>query len=122
MMENASILETLPVEELQYSNLIIVADMQSPQAEIDVYLCKRADYDEEYGEVTDYVGRITLSNIGKRTHQVSSSGIDSMFRGLGLAVRSVDHMNLAVIIIFHIVGSVGFLEVFFLLFLVVISF
>ena len=84
MMENASILKTLPVEELQYSNLIIVADMQSPQAEIDVYLCKRADYDEEYGDVTDWVGKITASNIGKRTHQVSSSRIDSMFRGLGL--------------------------------------
>lgn len=84
MMENASILGTLPVEELQYNNLIIVADMQSPQSEVDVYLCSRADYDEEYGDVADWVGKITVSNIGKRTHQVSSSRIDSMFRGAGL--------------------------------------
>ena len=84
MMENASILDTLPVEELQYDNLIIVADMLSPQAEIDIYLCKRSDYDEEFQEVTDWRGKITVSNIGKRTHQVSSSRIDSMFRGAGL--------------------------------------
>ena len=84
MMENASILDSLPVSELQYNNLIIVADMQSPQAEIDVYLCKSADLDEEYGEVTDWVGKITASNIGKRTHQVSGSNIDSRYRGTGL--------------------------------------
>ena len=84
MMENASILGTLQVSELRYNNLIIVADMQSPQSEIDVYLCSRTDYDEEYGDVADWVGKITVSNIGKRTHQVSSSRIDSMFRGLGL--------------------------------------
>lgn len=84
MMENASILGTLPVSALQSNNLIIVADMQSPQAEIDVYLCNVFDYDEEFGEVTNNVGKITLSNIGKRTHQVSSSYIDSRYRRKGI--------------------------------------
>ena len=84
MMESASILDTLPVEELQYDNLIIVADMSSPQAEMDVYLCKSTDYDEEYGDVMDWVGKITASNIGKRTHQVSGAHIDSRYRGSGL--------------------------------------
>ena len=84
MMENASILDSLPVEDLKYDRLIIVADMMSPQAEIDVYLCNVFDYDEEYGEVTDWVGKITVSNIGKRTHQVSGSNIDSKYRGTGL--------------------------------------
>ena len=84
MMENASILGTLPVEELQYDNLIIVADMSSPQAEIDIYLCKRSDYDEEFQEVTDWRGKITVSNIGKRTMQVSMSNLDAGFHGRGL--------------------------------------
>ena len=84
MMENASILDTLPVEELQYDNLIIVADMASPQAEIDIYLCKKSDYDEEFQEVTDWRGKITVSNIGKRTHQVSMSQVDDRYQGRGL--------------------------------------
>ena len=83
MMENASILDTLPVDELQFRDLIIVADMQTPQSEIDVYLCKMKDYDEEFGEVTDYFGMINISNIGKRTMQVTGSGISSRYRRKG---------------------------------------
>ena len=84
MMENASILGTLPVSELQYNNLIIVADMQTSESEINVYLCNEYDYDEEYSDVTNSVGKLMLSNIGKRTHQVSSSYIDSRYRNKGL--------------------------------------
>ena len=83
-MENASVLGSLPVYELRYDNLIIVADMSSPQSGIDIYLCKRSDYDEEYGEVTDYIGQIELQNIGKRTHQVASSFINPNYRRKGL--------------------------------------
>lgn len=84
IMENASILGSLPVSELRYDNLIIMADMSSPQAEIDIYLCKSSDYDEEYEEVTDWRGKITVSNIGKRTMQVSMSNLDAGLHGRGL--------------------------------------
>jgi len=84
IMENASILGTLPVSELRYDNLVIIADMMQPQAEIDIYLCKRSDYDEEFQEVTDWRGKITVSNIGKRTMQVSMSNLDAGLHGRGL--------------------------------------
>ena len=58
MMENASILDTLPIEELRYRDLIIVVDMPIPGAEFEVYLCKQYHYDKEFGEVTDNIGWI----------------------------------------------------------------
>jgi len=83
IMENASILDTLPVSNLQRNKFIIVADMQAPQSEIGVYLCNVEDYDEEFGEVTDYFGKMNISNIGKRTMQVTGSGISSRYRRKG---------------------------------------
>ncbi len=90
MMENASLVTTSVVDEIRERQLIFVVDAMVPY-DSSVYLCNESDYDQEYGDINNFVGRITLENIGKKTMQVSGSSLISGLqrKGIGALLYNV---------------------------------
>lgn len=90
MMENASLVSAPVIDEIRERRLIFVVDAMSPY-EFDIYLCKSIHYDMEYGDVNDYVGKISLGHIGKKTLQVSKSLLDDNLqrKGIGALMYNV---------------------------------
>ena len=86
MMENASIADTAIVTLMKQKDLIIVSDLSYyPSGAIS--LCRRDEYDAEYGDIQHSMGSITTSSTSvDDTLQVVSSGISSKNKGLGLGM------------------------------------
>ena len=86
MMENASIADTAIVTLMKQKDLIIVSDLSYyPMGAI--HLCRRDEYDAEYGDIQNSMGSITTSSTSvDGTLQVVSSGLSSKNKGLGLGM------------------------------------
>jgi len=90
MMENASLVSTSVVDEIRERQLIFVVDAIPPY-NFDIYLCSESDYDQEYGDINDFVGKINIGNIGKKTMQVSLSDLSNRLqrKGIGALMYNV---------------------------------
>ena len=82
LIESISLIDSGVVGSMESNDLIFVVYMG--QYDGDIYLCERKDFDKEYEDVTDHVGKIQLSWLGKETLQVEKSDLVERFRSQGI--------------------------------------
>lgn len=83
IMESASIVDTEVVETIKFKDLIFVVDLMEGMAG-DIYLCQKDDFDQDFGDVTNWKGKIEVSWIGKKTLEVSESRLDKNLQRQGI--------------------------------------